>query len=107
MHVDTLLLSGGPAHEICATAETQNADLIVMSTHGHTGLKRFALGRVTENVVRHAPCPCWMSANASMSSSKLCHERANQLPAITSAWVTSFSGFVRRQRSHACSLFTF
>ena len=57
VHVETLVLSGGPAHEICATAETQSADLIVISTHGHTGLKRFPLGSVTENVVRHAPCP--------------------------------------------------
>ena len=57
MHMDTLVLNGSPAHEICATAETQKADLIVISTHGHTGLKRFALGSVTENVVRHAPCP--------------------------------------------------
>jgi len=57
MHVETLVLEGGPAHEICTAAETQSIDLIVMSTHGHTGLKRFALGSVTENVVRHAPCP--------------------------------------------------
>ena len=28
-----------------------------MATHGHTGLKHFMLGSVTENVVRHAPCP--------------------------------------------------
>jgi nucleotide-binding universal stress UspA family protein len=57
LHVDTLVLNGGPAHEICRTAETQGADLIVMATHGHTGLKHFMLGSVTENVVRHAPCP--------------------------------------------------
>jgi nucleotide-binding universal stress UspA family protein len=57
LHVDTLVTSGGPAHEICRAAETQAADLIVMATHGHTGLKHFMLGSVTENVVRHAPCP--------------------------------------------------
>jgi nucleotide-binding universal stress UspA family protein len=57
MQVDTLVLNGGPAHAICATAENQGADLVVISTHGHTGIKRFALGSVTENVVRHAPCP--------------------------------------------------
>ena len=57
LHVDALVLNGGPAHEICRTAETQAADLIVMATHGHTGLKHFMLGSVTENVVRHAPCP--------------------------------------------------
>ena len=57
LRVETLVLNGGSAHEICRTAETQAADLIVMATHGHTGLKRFMLGSVTENVVRHAPCP--------------------------------------------------
>jgi len=57
MQVDTFVLNGGPAHEISATATTQKADLIVISTHGNTGLKRFALGSVTENIVRHAPCP--------------------------------------------------
>ena len=57
LHVETLVLSGGPAHEICDTAKIQSADLIVISTHGHTGLKHFALGSVAENVVRHSPCP--------------------------------------------------
>lgn len=57
LRVDTLVLNGGPAHEICRAAETQGADLILMATHGHTGLKHFLLGSVTENVVRHAPCP--------------------------------------------------
>lgn len=57
LHVDTMVVNGAPAHEICRTAEAQAADLIVMATHGHTGLKHFMLGSVTENVVRHAPCP--------------------------------------------------
>ena len=57
LHLDMLVLNGGPAHEICRTAETQAADLIVIATHGYTGLKHFMLGSVTENVVRHAPCP--------------------------------------------------
>lgn len=57
LHVETLVLGGGPAHEICTTAEKQNFDLIVISTHGYTALRRFAVGSVTENVVRHAPCP--------------------------------------------------
>ena len=57
MLVETLVLNGGVAHEICRAAETTGADLIVISTHGHTGLKHFLLGSVTENVLRHAPCP--------------------------------------------------
>jgi nucleotide-binding universal stress UspA family protein len=57
LHVETLVVNGGPAHEICQTAESQAADLIVMGTRGRTGLKHFLLGSVTEKVVRHAPCP--------------------------------------------------
>jgi len=57
LHVDTVVLNGAPAHEICRTAAAQAADLIVMATHGHTGLKHFLIGSVTENVVRHASCP--------------------------------------------------
>ncbi len=57
LHVETLVVNGSPAHEICQTAEAQGADLIVISHQGYTGLKRFLLGSVTEKVVRHSPCP--------------------------------------------------
>lgn len=48
---------GYAASDIVRFAEEQAADLIVMATHGWTGLKHFLLGSVTEKVVRHAPCP--------------------------------------------------
>ena len=48
---------GRPASEIAAAAKELDADLIILSTHGHTGLKHMLLGSVTENVVRLAPCP--------------------------------------------------
>lgn len=48
---------GYAASEIARFAERSGADLIVMATHGWTGLKHFLLGSVTEKVVRHAPCP--------------------------------------------------
>lgn len=51
------LLRGDPAKAICETAITEDADLIVMSTHGRTGLSRLLMGSVAEFVVRHAPCP--------------------------------------------------
>jgi nucleotide-binding universal stress UspA family protein len=54
---DTLIRSGSPAAEIIAVAQTLPADLIVISTHGRTGLKHVVVGSVTEHVVRHAPCP--------------------------------------------------
>lgn len=48
---------GYAASDIVSFAERRGADLIVMATHGWTGLKHFVLGSVTEKVVRHAPCP--------------------------------------------------
>lgn len=48
---------GRPVDQICRVAKDQNFDLIVISTHGHTGLKHVVLGSTAENVVRHAPCP--------------------------------------------------
>lgn len=44
------------ATSIAETAEELGADLIVMGTHGHTGLKHVVLGSVAERTLRHAPC---------------------------------------------------
>jgi nucleotide-binding universal stress UspA family protein len=48
---------GKAYHEINEAAKELRADLIVISTHGYTGLKHTLLGSTTERVVRHAPCP--------------------------------------------------
>lgn len=48
---------GSPALEIIDCAQRHGHGLIVMSTHGHTGLKHVVLGSVTEKVVQQAPCP--------------------------------------------------
>jgi nucleotide-binding universal stress UspA family protein len=49
--------SDEPANEILRYAKSANIDLIVMGTHGRTGLARVVLGSVAEAVVRAAPCP--------------------------------------------------
>jgi nucleotide-binding universal stress UspA family protein len=51
------LLQGDPADSIVKLAKEEGADLIVMSTHGRTGLARLLMGSVAEAVVRQAPCP--------------------------------------------------
>jgi len=51
------LIVGDPASAIVRLAEDENADLIVVGTHGRTGLKRLLMGSVTEAVVRRAKCP--------------------------------------------------
>ena len=55
---------GDPAAEILAVVEEINADLVMMTTHGRTGLSRWALGSVTERVLRHATCPVLALRNA-------------------------------------------
>lgn len=51
------LLMGSPAHEIVSFAEAEGVDLIVIGTHGRTGLFHVLMGSVAESVVRHANCP--------------------------------------------------
>ncbi len=48
---------GNPVEEICRYATNNKIDLLVLGTHGRTGLKRMLLGSVAERVVRAAPCP--------------------------------------------------
>jgi len=48
---------GIPEENIVAKAQREGADLIVISTHGRTGLSHMMTGSVTENVIRRAPCP--------------------------------------------------
>lgn len=56
--VEKVLVRFGSAyHEIADAANTLKADLIIISTHGRTGLKHVLLGSTAERVVRHARCP--------------------------------------------------
>jgi len=51
------LLDGTPHQAISRTARSKRADLIVMGTHGRTGLSKFFLGSVAARVIPLAPCP--------------------------------------------------
>jgi nucleotide-binding universal stress UspA family protein len=53
----TLVRRGNPVQQIVDVARDLEIDLIILSTHGRTGLKHVFLGSTTENVVRGAPCP--------------------------------------------------
>ncbi|MGE0759440.1 MAG: universal stress protein [Pirellulaceae bacterium] len=55
--VQRLLHVGAPGEVICWLANHQHCDLIVLGTHGRTGLRHLVLGSVAEYVVRHARCP--------------------------------------------------
>jgi len=53
----TLVRNGVPYEAIAKTAREINADMIVVSTRGYTGLKHLVAGSTAERVVRYAPCP--------------------------------------------------
>lgn len=53
---NTEVRSGRAYEQICEAAEDHGSDLVVISTHGYSGLKHLLLGSVAERVVRHAPC---------------------------------------------------
>jgi nucleotide-binding universal stress UspA family protein len=56
-NVSAVVRDGKPFEETCRTAQRLGADLIALTTHGYTGLRRVWLGSTAERVVRHAPCP--------------------------------------------------
>ena len=57
LEVEDVIARGEPAAEIVRAAEERGAGLIVISSHGRTGLGRILFGSTAESVVRHARCP--------------------------------------------------
>ena len=55
--VDTSAVAGFCPAAIYEAAAREGADLIIISTHGRTGLRRALMGSVAEGTARHAPCP--------------------------------------------------
>jgi universal stress protein A len=55
--VTVAVRSGSPWNEIAALAKEEQSDLIIIGTHGRTGLGHMFIGSTAERVVRHAPCP--------------------------------------------------
>ena len=57
VHTETDVIIGSVATTILLEIETRHSDLIVMCSHGYTGIKRWVLGSVAEKVTHHAPVP--------------------------------------------------
>ena len=57
VEVTRRVVVGIPYRKIVEVAEEEKSDLIVMTTHGRTGLSHLVMGSVTEKIVRTAPCP--------------------------------------------------
>ena len=57
MDVEAIVIQGIPFAEIISTSREKEIDMIVMGSHGRTGISHMMLGSVSEKVVRKAPCP--------------------------------------------------
>jgi nucleotide-binding universal stress UspA family protein len=57
VNATSAIVMGAPADRIVSAARTRRAGLIVMGTHGRSGLSRFLLGSVASRVIAAAPCP--------------------------------------------------
>lgn len=57
LEIETLIRTGKPFVEINETAKEKDIDLIIIATHGHTGVEHLLFGSTAEKVVRKAPCP--------------------------------------------------
>lgn len=55
--VEKIVMRGVPFVEIIRTAKEKNVDMIVIGTHGRTGIDHMLFGSTAEKVVRKAPCP--------------------------------------------------
>jgi nucleotide-binding universal stress UspA family protein len=54
---ETVIVEGRPGPALCDLAAALPADVVVLGTHGHGGIRRAVLGSVSDHVVRNAPCP--------------------------------------------------
>ncbi len=57
VEIESVVVVGVPVKVILSVAEERKVDMIVMGTHGRTGIPHMIIGSVAENVVRKAPCP--------------------------------------------------
>lgn len=52
-----ILRRGAPNDEIVAAVQAESPDMLVVGTHGRSGLERLMMGTVAEQIVKSAPCP--------------------------------------------------
>ena len=62
LKVETVVVDGGAAEEILDYAKNNKVDLIVMSTHGKSGISRWFFGSVAQKVLQHSPIPILLIA---------------------------------------------
>lgn len=77
MHPEFVVASGSPAAEIVRCAAEREVDLIVMGTHGRSGVGHVLLGSVAEKVVRTAPCPVLVVRSTVAVAGDLLYEKGS------------------------------
>jgi nucleotide-binding universal stress UspA family protein len=84
------------AHAIADRARAIGADLVVLGTHGHTGLKHVLLGSVAERTVEYAPCAVWTVKGSGSASPRTIiagtdfSEGGKEAVAAAAEWARSF-----------------
>ena len=89
----SLQMIGVPSVQICAAAMGYHADVIVMGTHGRTGLEHIFLGSTAERVLTMAPCPVLTAREPNGS------EGHTRVP-IKFEYVTGFTGISLAEKEH-------
>ncbi len=84
LHVETQLAVGEPVQEILRLAKESKCDLIVMGTHGRTGLRRLLMGSVAEQIVRKAPCPV-LTVKTPFPQARMAEEKIPEHEAVMEA----------------------
>ncbi len=76
---DVDIFTGSPAARIIDVTRAQHEDLIIMCSHGETGIKRWVMGNVTHKVVRHSPVPVLVLRSGKDGSIDLCRQSTKTL----------------------------
>jgi nucleotide-binding universal stress UspA family protein len=77
------VLMGDPADTVVRVAKEEDADMIVVGSHGRTGLVRLLMGSVAETIVRRAPCPVLVHKHVERVAAEaepVVEERVRQMP---------------------------
>jgi nucleotide-binding universal stress UspA family protein len=93
LEVELATRTGAPGEVVAQVASERHADLIVIGTHGHTGISRFLLGSVATAVLRHAPCDVLV-----------CRGTSGPSPFLRPLVATDFSATSLRALRNAASL---
>jgi Universal stress protein family len=90
VRIQHLMVEGHPASAILGEAKQNQCDLIVIGTHGRTGLNRLLMGSVAEEVIRRAVCPVLTVHNDAVESPEA-GARARTPAATVEPTATSFA----------------